>query len=36
MIPRLPSYPMPDPASFPATRVAWTPDASRGSTCSAS
>lgn len=29
MIPRLPSYPMPDPASFPATRVAWTPDASR-------
>lgn len=29
MIPRLPSYPMPDPASFPATRVAWTPDAAR-------
>ncbi|GHG26000.1 isochorismatase [Deinococcus indicus] len=29
MIPRLPSYPMPDPASFPDTRVAWTPDAAR-------
>lgn len=29
MIPRLPSYPMPQPSAFPGNRAAWTPDPQR-------